>query len=125
MAKDLNNVNLIGRMVREEEIRATSTGKKVLTFTLAVNNANNTANFIECVAWENTAEFISKYANKGARIAVTGVLNQESWEKDGQKRSKLNVVVRDVQLLENKPIAKPQPVEEEMSEPVDLSQIPF
>lgn len=125
MAKDLNNVNLIGRMVREEEIRATSTGKKVLTFTLAVNNANDTANFIECVAWENTAEFISKYANKGARIAVTGVLNQESWEKDGQKRSKLNVVVRDVQLLENKPIAKPQPVEEEMSEPVDLSQIPF
>lgn len=124
MAKDLNNVNLIGRMVREEEIRATSTGKKVLTFTLAVNNANDTANFIECVAWENTAEFISKYANKGARIAVTGVLNQESWEKDGQKRSKLNVVVRDVQLLENKPIAKPQP-EEEMSEPVDLSQIPF
>lgn len=125
MAKDLNNVNLIGRMVREEEIRSTSTGKKVLTFTLAVNNANDIANFIECVAWENTAEFISKYANKGARIAVTGVLNQESWEKNGQKRSKLNVVVRDVQLLENKPIAKPQPVEEEMSEPVDLSQIPF
>ena len=124
MAKDLNNVNLIGRMVREEEIRATSTGKKVLTFTLAVNKANDTANFIECVAWENTAEFISKYANKGARIAVTGVLNQESWEKDGQKRSKLNVVVRDVQLLENKPITKTQPVEE-MSEPVDLSQIPF
>ena len=124
MAKDLNNVNLIGRMVREEEIRATSTGKKVLTFTLAVNNANDTANFIECVAWENTAEFISKYANKGARIAVTGVLNQESWEKDGQKRSKLNVVVRDVQLLENKPMTKIQPVEE-MSEPVDLSQIPF
>lgn len=125
MAKDLNNVNLIGRMVREEEIRATSTGKKVLTFTLAVNNANDTANFIECVAWENTAEFISKYANKGARIAVTGVLNQESWEKDGQKRSKLNVVVRDVQLLENKPMTKTQPVVEEMSEPVDLSQIPF
>ena len=125
MAKDLNNVNLIGRMVREEEIRATSTGKKVLTFTLAVNNANDTANFIECVAWENTAEFISKYANKGARIAVTGVLNQESWEKDGQKRSKLNVVVRDVQLLENKPMAKTQPAKEEMSEPVDLSQIPF
>lgn len=124
MAKDLNNVNLIGRMVREEEIRSTSTGKKVLTFTLAVNNANDTANFIECVAWENTAEFISKYANKGARIAVTGVLNQESWEKDGQKRSKLNVVVRDVQLLENKPMTKTQPVEE-MSEPVDLSQIPF
>lgn len=124
MAKDLNNVNLIGRMVREEEIRATSTGKKVLTFTLAVNNANDTANFIECVAWENTAEFISKYANKGARIAVTGVLNQESWEKDGQKRSKLNVVVRDVQLLENKPMTKTEPVEE-MSEPVDLSQIPF
>ena len=124
MAKDLNNVNLIGRMVREEEIRATSTGKKVLTFTLAVNNANDTANFIECVAWENTAEFISKYANKGARIAVTGVLNQESWEKDGQKRSKLNVVVRDVQLLENKPMTKTQPVEE-MSEPIDLSQIPF
>ena len=124
MAKDLNNVNLIGRMVREEEIRATSTGKKVLTFTLAVNNANDTANFIECVAWENTAEFISKYANKGARIAVTGVLNQESWEKDGQKRSKLNVVVRDVQLLENKPMTKTQPAEE-MSEPVDLLQIPF
>ena len=124
MAKDLNNVNLIGRMVREEEIRATSTGKKVLTFTLAVNNANDTANFIECVAWENTAEFISKYAKKGAGIAVTGVLNQESWEKDGQKRSKLNVVVRDVQLLENKPMTKTQPVEE-MSEPVDLSQIPF
>lgn len=125
MAKDLNNVNLIGRMVREEEIRSTSTGKKVLTFTLAVNNANDTANFIECVAWENTAEFISKYTNKGARIAVTGVLNQESWEKDGQKRSKLNVVVRDVQLLENKPMTKTQPAEEEMSEPVDLSQIPF
>ena len=125
MAKDLNNVNLIGRMVREEEIRSTSTGKKVLTFTLAVNNANDTANFIECVAWENTAEFISKYANKGARIAVTGVLNQESWEKDGQKRSKLNVVVRDVQLLENKPMTKTQPAVEEMSEPVDLSQIPF
>lgn len=125
MAKDLNNVNLIGRMVREEEIRATSTGKKVLTFTLAVNNANDTANFIECVAWENTAEFISKYTNKGARIAVTGVLNQESWEKDGQKRSKLNVVVRDVQLLENKSAVKTQPVEEDMSEPIDLSDIPF
>lgn len=130
MAKDMNNVNLIGRMVREEEIRSTTTGKKVITFTLAVNGNGEDTNFIECVAWDKTAELIAKFVKKGDRIAVFGSLNQESWEKDGQKRSKLNVIVREIQFLSagKSGSAQQEPVisdKEPEIEEIDLSEIPF
>lgn len=88
----MNKVILMGRLAREPELRSTPNGVSVCTFTLAVSrrfkNANGEyeADFINCVAWRQTAEFISKNFAKGRMLGVAGSLQTRSYEKDGQKR---------------------------------------
>lgn len=88
----MNKVNLLGRLTADPELKTTPTGVSVCTFTLAVNRRfkNNEgdydADFINCVAWRNTAEFICKHFNKGKMIAIAGAIQTRTYEKDGQKR---------------------------------------
>lgn len=102
----MNKVILMGRFTGDPELRYTQSNKPVSSFSLAVNkrvNGENKADFINCVAWNTTAEFISKYFNKGQQIAVVGRLQNKSYEdKDGNKRYSIDVVVEEVEFVGNK-----------------------
>jgi single-strand DNA-binding protein len=89
----------MGRMTKEPELRQTQSGVSVCRFTLAVNRrfakeGQMTADFINCTAWRQQADFISKYFHKGNMIAVVGSLNTNSWEgQDGKKQYSTDVLV--------------------------------
>jgi single-strand DNA-binding protein len=92
----LNHSTIMGRLVRDPELRRTNSGKAVVSFTIACDKPGKDkgASFIPCVAWEKTGEFISKYFAKGALIALEGRLESRDYEtKEGQKRTVLEVVV--------------------------------
>ena len=96
-----NTVTVSGNVVRDPELRFTNNNKAVCEFTVAWNQMardgqEKKAHFFDCVAWEKMAESVSVNARRGQRVTVTGRLNFESWEKDGQKRNKVNLVVEDV-----------------------------
>ena len=98
----MNNINLIGRICRDVELRKTSSGVSVCGFPLAVDrqykkDGEPTADFFNCVAWQKTADFIEKYMKKGLRIGVTGRLQTRNYEKeDGQKVWVTEVIVEKV-----------------------------
>lgn len=102
----MNKVELIGRLTMDPELRYTQSNKSVSSFTVAVNkrvNGENSADFINCVAWNTTAEFISKYFKKGQAIALVGRLQNRSYEdKEGQKRYTTEVVVEETEFVGNK-----------------------
>ena len=105
----MNCVVLIGRMTRDVELRRTGSGKAVASFTLAVNKdyrneqGGYDADFIECVAFEQRAETISKYVHKGDKFAVLGQLATRSYEnKEGRKVKVTEVKVTGFDFLENK-----------------------
>ena len=105
----MNCVVLIGRMTKEVELRRTNSGKAVVSFTLAVNKdyrneqGGYDADFIDCVAFEQKAEAISKYVHKGDRFAVLGQLATRSYEnKDGKKVKVTEVKVTGFDFLEGK-----------------------
>ena len=84
----MNSVNLIGRIVRDPELRSTVSGKNVTQFTMAVDRGygdNKKTDFIQCVAWGSTAEFVCRNFSKGKRIGLSGSLATRSWESDGKK----------------------------------------
>lgn len=96
----LNNVTLMGRLVADPELRQTASGVSVVSFRLAVERnyapqgQERQADFISCVAWRQTAEFIGKYFTKGRMIAVEGSLQSRNYEdKNGQKRTAIEVLV--------------------------------
>ena len=101
----LNHSVIMGRLVRDPEIRRTNTGKAVTSFTIACDKPgkDSGASFIECVAWEKTAEFVSNYFAKGSAIIVEGRLESRQYEaKDGQKRTVTEVVVSQAHFCEKK-----------------------
>ena len=105
----LNKVILIGRTTREVELRRTSNGTAVATFTLAVDNrfvlkdGKSSTDFISCVAWANTAETMEKYVRKGALIAVEGRIQTRNYDnKDGNKVYITEVVVENMRMLESR-----------------------
>lgn len=104
----LNKVILIGRVTRDPELRYTPTGKPVATFTVAVNrfrgqNGEQETDFIDCVVWQQSAEFAAKYATKGRLVCVDGRLQVRSYEtQEGQKRKAYEVVANDLRLLDRK-----------------------
>lgn len=96
----------IGRLVADVELRSTNSGKSVCAFTVAINRRGKDAgtDWVDCVAWEKTAEFISKHFNKGQQIAITGRLQTRSYEdKNGGKRKAVEVVVEEVDFCGSKP----------------------
>ena len=95
----MNSVNIIGRLTRDPELRKTSNGRSVTNFCLAVNRANEGADFIDCVAWSETADLACKYLSKGSQIGVTGRLQTRTYDKDGQTRKVVEVVIDRMQFL--------------------------
>lgn len=96
----INNVVLMGRITHDLELKSTNNGTSVVSFTLAVERSfvkqgeQRQADFIDCVAWRNTAEFITRYFRKGSMIAVTGEINTRNYEdKNGNKRKAVEVVI--------------------------------
>ena len=96
----LNHIVIMGRLTRDPELRRTGTGVAVASFTVAVDrdfgkneNGEKETDFIDCVAWRQTGEFVSKYFTKGRMIVVSGRLQIRSWtDKDGNKRRTAEVV---------------------------------
>ena len=85
----MNQVQLIGRMARDPELRRTEKGTPVVSFALAVDRRfqRDTVDFIDCVAWRSPAEFVDKYFRKGKRVALTGSIQVRKWkDKDGNDR---------------------------------------
>ena len=97
----LNHITLMGRLVRDPELRRTGTGIAVTSFRIAVDRdyspkdgSERKADFIDCVAWRQTGEFISKYFAKGRMIVVDGRLEMRDWtDKEGNKRTSAEVIV--------------------------------
>lgn len=93
----MNVVILIGRLTADPELKTTNNGVSVTSFSIAVDREytkEKQTDFINCVAWRNNAEFISKYFTKGQMIALRGTLQQNNYtDKDGNKRTSYNVVV--------------------------------
>lgn len=156
MAKGFNKVVLMGNLTRDPELRTTPNGQSVAGFSLAVNRTWRNADgeqqeavdYIDCNAWGKAGEIIAQYMQKGRVLLVSGRLQQRSWEQDGQKRSKVEVVVEDFNFVgggdgpggdapsrtssssnsssSTKTKKKEDVVIEDIDdEPVDLSDIPF
>lgn len=141
----INIVTLVGRVVRDIEVKTTTSGKEVASFAIAVDGygKDSPANFVDCVAWNKAAEILSQYANKGKQIGITGRLQTRPWEdKEGNKRKATEVIIDQFQLLGNKPEggnaapaseryeqedskSKDVVIEDIDDKPIDLSEIPF
>lgn len=151
MAKGFNKVILMGNLTRDPEVRSTPSGQSVANFTLAVNrtwrsadgNTQESVSYIDCVAWGKTGEVIAQYVQKGRALLVSGRLDQRSWEQEGQKRSKIEVIVEDFNFVggdsnggssgsrtatgTSKSTSKKDDVviEDITDEPINLDDIPF
>ena len=104
----MNKVILMGRLTRDPEMRQTQNGTSVCSFSIAVNrrfakDGQQNADFINCTAWRQQAEFICKYFGKGAMISVVGNLQSRSWEnQEGKKQYATDVVVDEVYFTGSK-----------------------
>jgi len=146
MARSVNQVILMGRLTRDPEVRTTSTGKTVTSFSLAVDRAgqDDSADFFNVTAWEKLGELVSQYLSKGRRCLVQGRLRQDSWDdkETGKKQSRIEVVATDVTFLDgpsgdnNGGSSNSQSrqqnsksddvvIEDIDDKPIDLSEIPF
>ena len=104
----INRVNISGNLTRDPELRSTQGGSQVLTFGVAVNDRRRNPqsgewedypNFIDCVVFGNRASALQKFLSKGSKVAIEGKLRYSSWEKDGQRRSKIEVIVDECEFL--------------------------
>ena len=109
MSSDINTVALTGRLTRDAEIRYGGSGTAFCNFSLANGYSRkqgeewkDETNFFDCVLIGKRAEALHKYLVKGKQIAVKGRIQQDRWEKDGQKRSAVKVMIDDLQLLGSK-----------------------
>ena len=105
----INRVNISGNLTRDPELRSTAGGTQILSFGVAVNDRRrnqqtgeweDVPNFVDCVVFGQRAEALSRFLSKGSKVAIEGKLRFSSWEtKEGQRRSKLEVVVDEVEFL--------------------------
>ena len=107
----INRVNISGNITRDPDMRATSGGTQVMSFGVAVNDRRRNPktgvwedypNFIDCTMFGTRAESVSRFLSKGMKVAIDGKLRYSSWERDGQRRSKLEVIVDDIEFLSQK-----------------------
>lgn len=123
---NLNSVSLTGNAARDIDHRTTQSGTEVANVTIAVNGfKEGDTSFVDLVLFGKTAEVASKHIRKGQQIGVTGRLKQESWEDktSGQKRSKLVVIVENLQLP---PKGNTSDNSTDISdEAIDMSSLPF
>lgn len=116
----INRVNISGNLTRDPELRVTAAGSNILTFGVAVNDRRRNPksgewedypNFIDCVVFGNRAELLQKFLSKGSKVAIEGKLRWSQWEKDGQKRSKIEVIVDEVEFLSQRQQGNQQPAQ--------------
>lgn len=104
----MNKAILVGRLTRDPELRTTGSGVSVCSFTVAVNRrfknveGGYDADFINCVAWRQQAEFVSKYFSKGRMIGLCGSIQTRNYDKDGQRVYVTEVVADEVSFVESK-----------------------
>ena len=106
----LNHITIMGRLTRDPELRRTGSGVAVASFTVAVDRdfspkdgGEKETDFIDCVAWRQTGDFVSKYFTKGRMIVVSGRLQIRSWtDKDGNKRRTAEIVADNVYFGDSK-----------------------
>ena len=104
----INHVTISGNLTRDPELRQTQGGTSVLQMGVAVNDRRknpttgeweDVANFVDCVLWGTRAERVAQYLDKGTKVAIEGRLRYRAWEQDGQRRSKLEVVVDELEFM--------------------------
>lgn len=104
----INRVAISGNLTRDPELRATASGTQILSFGMAVNDRHKNQqtgewedypNFIDVTMFGTRAEKLSQYLHKGAKVAIEGKLRYSSWEKDGQRRSKLEVIAEELEFM--------------------------
>ena len=104
----INRVNISGNLTRDPELRATASGTQVLSFGVAVNDRRRNPqtgewedypNFVDCTMFGARAEAVNRYLSKGSKVAIEGKLRYSSWERDGQRRSKLEVIVEEIEFM--------------------------
>ena len=105
----INRVNITGNLTRDPELRSTAGGTNILSFSVAVNDRRknpqtgaweDVPNFVDCVVFGQRAEPVSRFITKGSKVAIEGKLRYSAWEtKDGQRRSKLEVIVDEIDFL--------------------------
>ena len=130
----LNHITLVGRLVADPQYTATDSGKSVCRFTLAVQrdfadkSGAKPTDFIPCLAWKQTAEFVTRHFTKGAMMCISGRLQINTWEKDGQKRSAPEVVCDNVYFYGDKskaPAAAEAAVPQFVELDDDDAELPF
>ena len=121
----MNIVILLGRMVRNPELKYTSSGKAYASFTLAVQKNKNEAEFIDCTAWEKTAETIAEYFKKGSKILIQGRLSVSDYEKNGEKRRFTRVLANSFEFVESKNTVNNQSNKNDYDETEDDEDFPF
>ena len=104
----LNHIVLMGRMVKDPELKQTQSGVSVCNFTIAVdrdykNGDEKVADFVDCVVWRNSADFVSKYMKKGRMVVVSGSLQSRKWQdKEGNNRTSWEVQAQNVYFADSK-----------------------
>ena len=113
----INRVVASGNLTRDPELRATAGGTQVLSFGLAVNDRHKNQqtgewedypNFVDCTMFGTRAEAVSRFLSKGSKVAIEGKLRYSSWERDGQRRSKLEVIVDEIEFMSRQDGGQPQ-----------------
>lgn len=117
----INSVSISGNLTRDPELRQTQGGNSILNFSIAVNDRRQDRqtgewedypNYVDCVMFGARAGAVARYLQKGSKVAVQGKLRYSSWEKDGQRRSKLEVAVDELEFMsrnQQQPMQQPQP----------------
>ena len=128
----INSVCISGNLTREPEIRATASGTQVLSFGVAVNDRrknNQTGewedypNFVDCTMFGTRAEAVGRFLRKGCKVAIEGKLRYSSWERDGQRRSKLEVIVDEIEFMsQRRDGAQQRPEPQASREPLGAEQ---
>lgn len=123
MSRSFNQVTLVGNLTRDPELRATQSGEEVCSFSLALNHTYKTregeevssVTYVDVSAWSGLAKVVKDYCHKGKQVLVRGRLRSSTWEQDGQKRSKLEVVAQDLILLGGRADDAPAPADSKKS----------
>jgi single-strand DNA-binding protein len=135
----INNVVLVGRLTKDPEIRKTQTGLSVASFTIAANrpkkkDEEQKADFINCIAWRGTADFLGRYAKKGNLVGIEGRIQTRNYENQhGYTVYVTEILCNSVQLLESKKSNNDEPMEngiysvdmEDMSIDLTSEELPF
>ena len=107
----INRVNISGNLTRDPELRATQGGMQVLGFGVAVNDRRRNQqtgewedypNFVDCTMFGNRAESMGRILHKGMKVAIEGKLRWSQWERDGQKRSKIEVIIDELEFMSSR-----------------------